>query len=572
MTKYQCVPEVEKGDILLIYPDFAKNALGTASYPENHLGLNRLASYIAEQGKSVSVVNTTGLPAATHGPEEFASFLESIHGRYSALGFHINSWNISHIVRILKKIPQLEGKLVVFGGPLATAMPREVLETFSSIGLKNLALVQGYGEFKLDEILENLSDIDGLEGVWSYDGHHIHEGSLQRLTSAQMSSLPLLNPDYNTFYQLFYKPFQEQENSPFTIDMIYSAQGLDTNHGCPYNCSYCSVHIFGNKISEYSPQRVCEEMENMAQKTGVFMFTFTNSNLLFLKKEWLLAFCNEIIKRKINHYATWSGYHHPLTLNLLSAKEYRLMKEAGCDQIVVGIQSVEPEILKKFNRLPNTYEIFKKINAAVREAGLELVIDYIRGVPGENTDTIEEFYRFCVENNIEMREFLLKIYPNTEITSKSIDFSDYELVPITGDLAEGLDSYAVLPRHPNPKNEELSALINRSNAQIKAKRRIRFGQHYIDSQQKAQTLEKNEIPADPAIPEKVKKAAKKMLHAMLNPPAQQSQYSAINQQGMLKMLILADETAPPMVRKMQERLMQELGREKFEKLKQQYKR
>ena len=74
------------------------------------------------------------------------------------------------------------------------------------------------------------------------------------------------------------------------------------------------------------------------------------------------------------------------------------------------------------------------------------MIDYIRGVPGEDIDLVEDFYNYCIENKVEMREFLLKIYPNTEITSKNLDFSDYEIIPITGNLARELDSFAVVPK------------------------------------------------------------------------------------------------------------------------------
>ena len=59
----------EKTDLLLINPDFSKNELGVASPPENHLGLNRLAGYLAEKGHSCSVIDTTGRESGTDGPE-----------------------------------------------------------------------------------------------------------------------------------------------------------------------------------------------------------------------------------------------------------------------------------------------------------------------------------------------------------------------------------------------------------------------------------------------------------------------------------------------------------------------
>jgi radical SAM superfamily enzyme YgiQ (UPF0313 family) len=571
-TPFVCVPELDLAEILLIYPDFAKNSLGTASYPENHLGLNRLASYLSSKGKKVSVLNTTGLQAGNEGPSLLADFIVENSGKYQIIGFHLNSWNISQIINVLARIKeQLKNKLIVLGGPLPTSVPRKVMEQIMQLGFKNLALIQGYGEKKLLEVMDRQSELEQIEGVWSFQNENLKEGNLQRLSNEEMAELPLLNPQYNTFYKQYYEPFIRGENSSATLDMLYAAQGLDTNHGCPFNCSYCSVHVYGHRITQYAPARVCDELENISEKTGFFMYTFTNSNLLFIKRDWIIEFCHEIIKRNLHHYITWSGYHHPSTINLLSTDDLKLIKKSGCDQIVIGIQSVEPRILHLFNRHPSTYKQLKEINAKTKEAGLELVIDYIRGIPGEDLQIVEEFYNYCANNGIEVREFLLKIYPNTEIIKKNIDFSNYELVPITGNLAKELDSFAVVPKKDNPKNIELSAIINESNKIINRNRKIRIGRHYILSEAQAMTLLNEEIPKNTHIPDKVKTAMAKMLELMLK-PQKQSLFVDQSPQQMLKTLILAGEDASPMVKKMQERLRAELGEEKFRQLKAQFSR
>jgi len=564
--------EVKKADILLIYPDFAKNSLGTASYPENHLGLNRLATYLDAKGYSVKILNTTGLPEGTGGPEMLAQYLKENRDEFNVLGFHLNSWNISHVVKTLSLVSKkFKDRLILFGGPLPTSEPQKVLELFKSIGFTNLGLVQGYGELVLEKIMQEPEKIAQVKGVWSIRDKKITEGELQRLSSDQMSELPFLNPKYNTFYQLWYKPFmEEQSRSPHSIDTIFTAQGLDVNHGCPFNCSYCSVHVFGREISEISPGRAVDELEKLARETGFFMFTYTNSNLMFVRRDWIIEFCNLILERKMDHYVCWSAYHHPHTLNLLTEEDFKLIKRAGCDQIVMGIQSVDPEVLKLFNRNPLTGGLFKKLREKIQNAGLEVVIDYIRGVPGENLDIVEEFYDYCVEHKIEMREYLLKIYPNTDIQNKNIDFTGYELIPVTGNLAPELDSYAVVPKENNPRNQLLSKKINDSNLQIQKNRKIRFGNRYLQSSEQAAELKDQIIPSDTHIPEKVKTAMIKMLKVMLSPAENEKPKNLQNPAQMMKALVMADESAPPMVKEMQKRLIRELGREKFELLKKKY--
>lgn len=562
--------EIKKADILLVYPDFAKNSLGTPSYPENHLGLNRLATYLDAKGYSVKILNTTGLPQGTGGPDMLAEYLKDHRDEFNVLGFHLNSWNVSHVVKTLNLVSKkFKDRLILFGGPLPTSEPQKVLELFKSIGYTNLGLVQGYGELVLEKIMQKPENIAEIKGVWSLRNKKTTAGQLQRLTSEQMGDLPFLNPKYNTFYQLWYKPFiEETGRSSHTIDTIFTAQGLDVNHGCPFNCAYCSVHVFGREISEVTPLRAVDELEKLAKETGFFMFTYTNSNLMFVRRDWIIEFCNLILERKMDHYISWSAYHHPHTLNLLSEEDFKLIKRAGCDQIVMGIQSVDAQVLKLFNRNPKTGELFKKLREKIQNAGLEVVIDYIRGVPGEDLNIVEEFYDYCVEYKIEMREYLLKIYPNTDIQKKEIDFSGYELIPITGNLAPELDSYAVVPKENNPRNQLLSKKIKDSNLQIQKHRKIRCGNRYLESAAQAAELKDQIIPTDPYIPQKVKTAMIKMLNAMLNPPAK-----TVNQQNpaqMMKALVMADESAPPMVKEMQKRLIAELGWEKFEQLKQKY--
>ena len=586
---FVCVPkDVEFAEILLVYPDFAKNELGVNSYPENHLGLNRLASYLDFSGHTVKVLNTTGRTMSLSGPKELADFLRANKDSFGILGFHTNSWNVSDIVKILESDKDVfKDRLILFGGPLPTAAPQQLLDLFREIGYGNIGLVQGYGEHALEQIILHNDNLAEVAGVWSWQNGRLVKGSLQRLSDEQMAKLPFLSPKYNTFYQHFFRPYVEGAGAradaagaretdaagaraDLGIDTLFCAQGLDTNHGCPFNCSYCSVHVFGHAINEYSAQRVCDELEYLAKETGFFMFTFTNSNLMFLRRGWIVDFCNEMISRGMHHYISWSGYHHPNTINLLSVEDLELINKSGCDQIVLGVQSIEPKILEIFNRQKNTYDVFKQIREKTAKAGLELVIDYIRGVPGEDLSMIWEFYDYCIRNKIEMREFLLKIYPNTEIMAKGLDFSAYEIIPITGNLARELDSFAVVPKMNNPKNLELTRKILVSNEQIKRNRKIRLGQFYLESGKQALELKDKIIPADPLIPAKVKTAMIRLLDSMLNPPAVTSPFMDLSPQQMMKTLIMADENSPPLVLKLQEKLRNELGEEKFQYFRKKY--
>lgn len=558
-------------DILLINPDFSKNELGMDSAPENHLGLNRIAGYLDKRGYTCSVIDTTGRKSGTSGPEELGDWLKNHAQEYQTIGFHSNSWNINHILRALEKsMNVMKNKKLLFGGPLANSEPKKMLELLIENGLQRIGVVQGLGEKITDEILqkEKLTDVHGL---WAYDDGHQKDGEKVALSQAEYEATPFLDLKYNTFYQQYYKPVMEaQDLGKYGMEIIFGSQGLDVNRGCPFNCTYCSVPQYEKKLITYSPKRVVDELEHLAKEAGFFMFTFTNSNIMFYDEDWITDFCQEIMGRGMNHYINWTAYHHPITLSKLPTSIYHMMRKAGSDTIVIGVQSFEEKILKTFLRPFNTPELTKKIREKTREASQELTIDYITGVPGEDLDIIEEAFKYFIKNDIECRNYQLKFYPNTKLPTMNLDLSNHDLVPITGNLAPQLNAYAVVSKAPNKRAAELDGMIRKANADLLQKRPVRLGKYIITSPEQAKELYEKEIPNNPNIPAKVKVAMRLSLKEMLNPKKHEETLEDMNPMEMMKKVIMSGDEAPPMVKAMKEKLRNELGEEKFQELRAKY--
>ncbi|MBN2096367.1 radical SAM protein [Candidatus Peregrinibacteria bacterium] len=558
-------------DILLINPDFSKNEMGVSSSPENHLGLNRIAGYLKEKGKTSQIIDTTGRPESTSGPEELGAWLSGHADGYRTIGFHVNSWNINHILRTLgKSRGVLKDKKLLFGGPLPSSEPLRMMELLIEKGLKDFGVVQGLGEKITDEILSK-NQLHGIDGLWAYENDELQKGHKVTLAPDEFEALPFLDLDHNTFYQNYYKPVIESGDlGDYDMELIFASQGLEVNRGCPFNCTYCSVPQYEEKLITFSPKRAVDELEYLAKEAGFFMFTFTNSNILALDAEWIREFCREVIGRGMDNYLNWTAYHHPSIIAPLPISDYNLMRKAGSDTIVFGIQSFDENILKLFLRPPDTKELTKIIRDKTKQAKQELTVDYITGVPGENLDVIEEAFKYFSDNDIECRNYQLKFYPNTKLPTMDLDLSDHDLVPITGNLAPELEAYAVVNKTPNPRAAELDAFIRNSNARILKNRKPRLGKYVIDSEATARQLLETEIPNNPDIPEKVKRAMTIALKEMLQPKKRAQGMANMDPAEMMKIVITAGDDAPPVVKAMQEKLKQEIGAEKFEALKRQY--
>lgn len=560
-----------KVDLLLINPDFSKNELGVYSAPENHLGLNRIAGYLDQKGYRCSVIDTTGRKSSTSGPEELGEWLKENGEQYEVIGFHTNSWNINHILRSIEQAGEvLRDKRLIFGGPLANSEPKKMLEMLIEKGLQRIGVVEGLGEKITDDILKN-EKLTNVEGLWAYENGARKDGQKVAMTNEEYNATPFLDLKYNTFYQQYYRPVMEQQDlGNYSMELIFSSQGLDINRGCPFNCTYCSVPQYERRLILYTPKRVVDELEYLAKEAGFFMFTFTNSNIMFYDEAWVTEFCQEIIGRGMSDYLNWTAYHHPITLANLSDKAYNLMKKAGSSTIVFGVQSFEKEVLKKFLRPLNTPELTKKIREKCTRAGMELTVDYITGVPGEDLDIIDEAFHYFKENEIECRNYQLKFYPNTKLPTVNLDLTHHDLVPITGDLAPELSAYAVVSKTPNPRSAELDGLIRKANAELIKRRPVRLGKYILDTPEYAKELYEKEIPNNPNIPEKVKIAMRLSLKEMLNPKEREEKLEELDPMEMMKKLILSGDEAPPMMKAMKEKLRNELGEEKFQALRAKY--
>ena len=118
------------------------------------------------------------------------------------------------------------------------------------------------------------------------------------MANQEFEALPFLNLEHNTFYQNYYKPVIESGDlGEYEMGIIFASQGLDVNRGCPFSCTYCSVPQYEEQLISFSPKRVVDELEYLALEAGFFMFTFTNSNIMFYQPEWIREFCREIIGR-----------------------------------------------------------------------------------------------------------------------------------------------------------------------------------------------------------------------------------------------------------------------------------
>jgi radical SAM superfamily enzyme YgiQ (UPF0313 family) len=206
----------------------------------------------------------------------------------------------------------------------------------------------------------------------------------------------ILGQDKNTLYR-----FEEIENLdtlPF-LDFkplgptLYSAViPLFSSRGCNYNCNFCSEKKLYKKFRHHSARYMLEQIKHLKNKYKINNFVFCDSMINY-SNAWLTELCSLVIKNKLN--INWEAQMR--IDKKFSVELGKLMKESGCYNLFIGLESASDNILgdmnKGFNR-GNAAEFFKKLN----KAGLQFEISLIFGYPGEEEKDFKETIDFIIKN------------------------------------------------------------------------------------------------------------------------------------------------------------------------------
>jgi magnesium-protoporphyrin IX monomethyl ester (oxidative) cyclase len=171
------------------------------------------------------------------------------------------------------------------------------------------------------------------------------------------------------------------------------AISMITSRGCPFNCSFCSVHLhMGKMFRAHSADYVVDHIQYVVAKYGVKTIYFEDDNLTLDLKRFE-AICDKIIENDISiSWETPNGVRPDyLTCSLL-----KKMKKSGCQSVFFGIESgdqfVLDHIIDKSLRLKKVIEVAKMC----KEIGLKTGGFYIIGFPGETKEDMLKTVQFAL--------------------------------------------------------------------------------------------------------------------------------------------------------------------------------
>jgi anaerobic magnesium-protoporphyrin IX monomethyl ester cyclase len=259
----------------------------------------------------------------------------------------------------------------VIGGIHPTVLPELVLQEdcFDIV-------CRGEGEYALLELanrLERGEDIADIENLWVKDSQGVIRENEQRPLIQDLDALPF--PDKALFYR----------NGAFWRNV-----SIMTGRGCPYHCTFCVNSFYhqmntrrGGMVRRRSVDNVIQELKLYKQKYRPQTVNFQDDTFS-VEIDWLEEFADKYAA-EVN--IPFQCNVHPMTV---TREIIKALKKAGCRSVCMGIQSGNSELRKMVLKRPGTNERIIEASKLIKEAGIQLVAEYIFGLPDETPEKMWE--------------------------------------------------------------------------------------------------------------------------------------------------------------------------------------
>ncbi len=295
----------------------------------------------------------------------------------------------AYTASLIKEV--LPQAVTVIGGVHVTALPQQTLEEFSSF---DVAIV-GEGEQTLEELCAAIRSGDDRNRVTglvyrtddSSRGPLIQTAARPRMLDQDLLPLPAweLFPPMRSFW-------------------------LQTIRGCPFNCVFCMNHN-GRIARARSVENVVEEIRWLVEHHGCGELQF-GDELFTVDMQRSRELMEALIASGLGKRIRWDCQTH---VRFVDESLLRLMKQAGCYRVELGIETGDEEKLRTLGKGTNLGMILESADAA-RRANLPFGTFFIIGQPDETLESIRKTVDLAVRMNPDLPVIgLMCPYPGTEV-------------------------------------------------------------------------------------------------------------------------------------------------------------
>lgn len=317
-----------------------------------------------------------------------------------------NGLNISSLLR--EAFPYVP---IVWGGWHPSLMAEQTLKH----PLVDI-VVRGQGEETFRELLTALKDgkdLAGIKGISYKNGaRFFHNPDRELLPVFQNMEM-----DYGCI------EVEKYVYSPPWSRKHKRALSIVTGLGCAYDCGFCSVaSIYKRQCVNKNIDSVLKELDYFVEKGKIDSLTIEDDNFFLVPKR-VREFCEKLIERPYD--VAWEATAHiSQLLNKYDDELLNLVKDAGCQELRIGVESGSDEVLDLINKKTTAFKTLKAIKKLSKidiSLHLSSMVCFPGVDPGEIEDTMNLLIRSRELNpNVDVRMFYYTPYPSTKLYESSL--------------------------------------------------------------------------------------------------------------------------------------------------------
>jgi radical SAM superfamily enzyme YgiQ (UPF0313 family) len=285
-----------------------------------------------------------------------------------------------HIVKVIREAKK-RGKTVLAGGSWVSHFPDHALHEGADL------VVKGEAELIFDQVLERLRTKEFGSVI-----------STEEKTDMKLVPLPRFD----------------------LLDMErYLCMSVQFSRGCPFRCEFCDVtNLMGRKVRSKTPDQVLTELDLLYNLGWRQRVIFSDDNFIGVptRAKTLLKQMIPWMESKTRPF----DFFAQVSANVASDDELLdLLFRADFWQVCVGIETTDPDVLKRAGKLQNIALDLDKVCEKITEAGLTMLASFMIGCDDEKPGVDRRVIDFATRNRIpEVFLFPLRATPGTDLWNR----------------------------------------------------------------------------------------------------------------------------------------------------------
>ncbi len=414
---------MKKLDLLLINPGDRYQTYqglgGSFSAVEPPVWAGLIASFVRKYGFSVSILDSNALSLS---PEETGLQVKEIDPVLAAVVVYghqpsASTQNMPSTGKICEAIKNAQPDIPVLlvGGHVA-ALPERTLQEESCD-----FVCGGEGYYTVLELVTALknvaSDYRKVRGLYYRENGGIYHTEPPPLVKNLDKEIPGITWDLlpmGKYRAHNWHCFGGIPREPYA--------SLYTTLGCPYKCTFCCIHapfkegekLLGmnesvNSYRFWSPDAILAQIDILVNCYGMRNIKIADE-MFVLNSRHVLGICDKIIEKGYD-LNIWAYAR----IDTVKDNMLQRLKKAGFNWLAFGIEAASERVRDDVQKGFGQKEIFETIQK-VRESGINVIGNYIFGLPQDDLGTMQSTLDMALELNCEFANFYCAMaYPGSQL-------------------------------------------------------------------------------------------------------------------------------------------------------------